>query len=316
MELANMRKYGVIGLGQVGATVAYTLVQQGTVDELVLIDHNEALAQAQKIDLEDASARLASTTKIILNDYAALADAEVLIVASGNIKAIDMTSSKGRFGEYESNQAIVRDIAPKIVASGFKGILIDIMNPCDVMTDYLQRLTGFPHNRVFGTGTFLDTARMQKYVGQALGTNGKNVDGYVYGEHGNSQFVAWSTVRVNGEPIANFQAKQNLDLNQLEEDARQGAFAVMAGKGYTNFAIATCGVRLAEAVSANAQLACPVSAFDPEYGTYVGMPAVIGKNGIEHLIQLDLTTAEKASLTASAEFIKKNVDVLPQPVKN
>jgi len=311
-----MRKYGVIGLGQVGATVAYTLVQQGTVDELVLIDHNEALAQAQKIDLEDASARLASTTKIILNDYAALADAEVLIVASGNIKAIDMTSSKGRFGEYDSNQAIVRDIAPKIVASGFKGILIDIMNPCDVMTDYLQRLTGFPHNRVFGTGTFLDTARMQKYVGQALGTNGKNVDGYVYGEHGNSQFVAWSTVRVNGEPIANFQAKQNLDLDQLEEDARQGAFAVMAGKGYTNFAIATCGVRLAEAVSADAQLACPVSAFDPEYGTYVGMPAVIGKNGIEQLINLDLTAAEKTALTASAKFIKKNVDVLPQPVKN
>jgi len=311
-----MRKYGVIGLGQVGATVAYTLVQQGTVDELVLIDHNEALAQAQKIDLEDASARLASTTKIVLNDYAALADAEVLIVASGNIKAIDMTSSKGRFGEYDSNQAIVRDIAPKIVASGFKGILIDIMNPCDVMTDYLQRLTGFPHNRVFGTGTFLDTARMQKYVGQALGTNGKNVDGYVYGEHGNSQFVAWSTVRVNGEPIANFQAKQNLDLDQLEEDARQGAFAVMAGKGYTNFAIATCGVRLAEAVSADAQLACPVSAFDPEYGTYVGMPAVIGKNGIEQLINLDLTAAEKTALTASAKFIKKNVDVLPQPVKN
>jgi len=128
--------------------------------------------------------------------------------------------------------------------------------------------------------------------------------------------VAWSTVRVNGEPIANFQAKQNLDLDQLEEDARQGAFAVMAGKGYTNFAIATCGVRLAEAVSADAQLACPVSAFDPEYGTYVGMPAVIGKNGIEQLINLDLTAAEKTALTASAKFIKKNVDVLPQPVKN
>ncbi len=143
-----MRKYGVIGLGQVGATVAYTLVQQGIVDELVLIDKNEALATAQKLDLDDASARLSSTTKIILNDYSALADAEVLIVASGNIAAIDMNSSKGRFGEYDSNQAIVRDIAPKIVASGFKGILIDIMNPCDVMTDYLQRMTGFPRNRV------------------------------------------------------------------------------------------------------------------------------------------------------------------------
>ncbi|VDG19160.1 L-lactate dehydrogenase [Lactobacillus pentosus] [Lactiplantibacillus mudanjiangensis] len=307
----KMRKYGVIGLGQVGATVAYTLVQRGTVDELVLIDHNEALAQAQKIDLEDASPRLATSTKIILNDYSALADAEVLIIASGNIKAIDMNSSKGRFGEYDSNQAIVRDIAPKIVASGFKGILIDIMNPCDVMTDYLQRLTGFDHNRVFGTGTFLDTARMQKCVGQALHTNSKNVDGYVYGEHGNSQFVAWSTVRVNGQPIAHFQKNANLDLDQLEEDARQGAFAVMNGKHYTNFAIATCGVRLAEAVSADAQLTCPVSAFDPELGTYVGMPAIIGKNGIESLIRLDLTTAEKASLAASAKFIKENVDVLP-----
>ncbi|KZU55047.1 L-lactate dehydrogenase [Lactiplantibacillus plantarum] len=304
-----MRKYGVIGLGQVGATVAYTLVQQGTVDELVLIDKNEALAKAQKLDLDDASPRLSSTTKIILNDYSALADAEVLIVASGNIGAIDMNSSKGRFGEYDLNQAIVREIAPKIVASGFKGILIDIMNPCDVMTDYLQRMTGFPRQRVFGTGTFLDTARMQKYVGQAAGTNGKNVAGYVYGEHGNSQFVAWSTVSVNGQPIKNF---PGLNLDQLEEDARQGAFAVMAGKHYTNFAIATCGVRLAEAVSADAQLACPVSSFDPQYGTYVGMPAVIGKNGIESLIQLDLTTDERASLAASAKFIKSQVDVLPQ----
>ncbi|RRK10774.1 L-lactate dehydrogenase [Lactiplantibacillus garii] len=305
-----MRKYGVIGLGQVGATVAYTLVQQGTVDELVLIDKNEALATAQKLDLDDASARLSSTTKIILNDYSALADAEVLIVASGNIKAIDMTSSKGRFGEYDSNQAIVRDIAPKIVASGFKGILIDIMNPCDVMTDYLQRMTGFPRNRVFGTGTFLDTARMQKYVGQAVGTNGKNVAGYVYGEHGNSQFVAWSTVSVNGQSIHDF---KDLDLKALEEDARQGAFAVMAGKHYTNFAIATCGVRLAEAVSADAQLTCPVSAYDPAFGTYVGMPAVIGKNGIEALIHLDLTADEREQLAASAQFIKSKVDVLPQP---
>ncbi|ASG80848.1 MULTISPECIES: L-lactate dehydrogenase [Lactiplantibacillus] len=303
-----MRKYGVIGLGQVGATVAYTLVQQGIVDELVLIDKNEALAKAQKLDLDDASPRLSSTTKIILNDYDALADAEVLIVASGNIGAIDMNSSKGRFGEYDLNQAIVRDIAPKIVASGFKGILIDIMNPCDVMTDYLQRMTGFPRNRVFGTGTFLDTARMQKYVGQATGTNGKNVSGYVYGEHGNSQFVAWSTVSVNGQPIKKF---PGLNLDQLEEDARQGAFAVMAGKHYTNFAIATCGVRLAEAVSADAQLACPVSAFDPQFGTYVGMPAVIGKNGIESLIQLELTADEQASLAASAKFIKSQVDVLP-----
>ncbi|CAM3026208.1 L-lactate dehydrogenase [Lactiplantibacillus plajomi] len=305
-----MRKYGVIGLGQVGATVAYTLVQRGTVDELVLIDQNEALATAQKLDLDDASARLSSTTKIILNDYAALADAEVLIIATGNIKAIDMASSKGRFGEYDSNQAIVRDIAPKIVASGFKGILIDIMNPCDVMTDYLQRMTGFPRERVFGTGTFLDTARMQKYVGQALKTNGKNVAGYVYGEHGNSQFVAWSTVSVNGQPIS---AYPDLDLNQLEEDARQGAFAVMAGKHYTNFAIATCGVRLAEAVSADAQLACPVSAFDPEFGTYVGMPAVVGKNGIESLIHLELTEKERAALQRSANFIKSKVDELPQP---
>lgn len=267
------------------------------------------MAKAQKLDLDDASPRLSSTTKIILNDYSALADAEVLIVASGNIGAIDMNSSKGRFGEYDLNQAIVREIAPKIVASGFKGILIDIMNPCDVMTDYLQRMTGFPRQRVFGTGTFLDTARMQKYVGQAAGTNGKNVAGYVYGEHGNSQFVAWSTVSVNGQPIKNF---PGLNLDQLEEDARQGAFAVMAGKHYTNFAIATCGVRLAEAVSADAQLACPVSAFDPQYGTYVGMPAVIGKNGIESLIQLDLTTDERASLAASAKFIKSQVDVLPQ----
>lgn len=310
-----MRKYGIIGVGHVGATTAYTLVTKGIADELILLDdHNEAKAMAEKLDLEDAQARLDTRTRIKVGDYAELADADILFVTAGNIHALD-NASGNRWAEFSYTREIVQDIAPKIKASGFKGVLIDVMNPCDCITYYLQQTTGLPQSHVLGTGTFLDTARMQKVVSDQFDVDPKNVTGYVYGEHGESQFSAWSTVRVNGLPIKELAADKDIDLNELEDAARRGGWAVHSGKGYTSYAIATCAVKLSQAVLADANLACPCSAFSEKYQTYVGQPAIIGKDRVVSVTELPLTIAEEAKFKRSAGLIREKFETLPGMAK-
>lgn len=263
-----MRKYAIIGVGHVGATVAYTLVCQGIADELILIDKNEKKARAEQLDLQDTQARLDSHTTIKINNYDDITDADILFITSGNIHALDHASGN-RWAEFEYTREIVQDIAPKIKASGFNGVIIDVMNPCDCITYYLQQATGLPKNQVLGTGTFLDTARMQKVVGENFNVDPKNVSGYTLGEHGESQFVAWSTVSVNGLPIEQLADERHIDLEDLEQQARGGGWAVHFGKGYTSYAIATCAVKLSRAVLDDANLACPCSCYSDKYNTYV-----------------------------------------------
>lgn len=304
-----MRKFGIIGVGHVGATVAYTLVCKGIADELILIDKNEGKATAEQLDLQDAQARLDTRTIIKTQDYSELEDTDVLFVTSGNIHALDNVSGN-RWAEFEYTREIVKDIAPKIKASGFDGVLIDTMNPCDAITHYLQRETGLSRQQCFGTGTFLDTARMQKVVSDVFDVDPKNVTGYVYGEHGESQFSAWSTVQVNGLDILDLAQDQDLDLSQLEDKARHGGWAVHSGKGYTSYAIATCAVKLSEAVLSDAKLACPCSSYNEKYGTYVGQPSIVGKNGIESVTELPLPDDEEAKFKHSADTIKEKFATL------
>lgn len=304
-----MRKYVIVGVGHVGATVAYTLVSKGIADELILIDKDEGKARAEQLDLQDAQARLDTRTIIKIQDYSELRDANVLFVTAGNIHALDNVSGN-RWAEFEFTREIVKDIAPKIKASGFDGVLIDTMNPCDAITHYIQRETGLSHAQCFGTGTFLDTARMQKVVADQFDVDPKNVSGYVYGEHGESQFSAWSTVQVNGLAIKDLATEQHLDLTKLEDEARHGGWAVHSGKGYTNFVIATCAVKLSQAVLADAKLACPCSSYSEKYDTYVDQPSIVGKNGIEEVITLPLPDDEEAKFAHSAETIKEKFDTL------
>ncbi|GEP19222.1 L-lactate dehydrogenase [Pediococcus argentinicus] len=302
-----MRKFGVIGVGHVGVTVAYTLVTKGIADELVLIDKDQKRAVAEQLDLQDAQARLDTTTNVKIQDYAELKDADVVFITAGRIKAISESKTGSRWAEFEYTRKIVKDIAPQLKDSGFHGVVIVTMNPCDAITQYLQQETGFDFNKVIATGTFLDTTRMQRVVAEKFGVNSKNVEGYVMGEHGGSQFVAWSTVRVNGRPIQELAELNHLELDydDLEEQARRGGWYIHQGKGYTSFCIATCAVKLGQAVISDAQLACPVSMLNDKYQTYVGQPAVIGAQGVTATIDPKLTDEEETKLAHSAETIKE-----------
>jgi L-lactate dehydrogenase len=297
------RKIAVIGMGNVGSTAAHYIVACGFADDLVLIDTREKKVEADATDFEDAMSNLPYHTNITVNDYSALKDADVIISALGNIKLQD-NKNDDRFAELPFTSEAVKSVAPKIKASGFNGIIVDISNPVDVITSMYQQLTGLPKKHVIGTGTLLDSSRMKRAVAKELGIDPRSVSGYNLGEHGNSQFTAWSTVRVLGHPITEIAKQRGLDLNQLDKAAREGGFNVFHGKKYTNYGVATAAVRLANTVISDARTQLAVSNYREELDTYLSYPAIVGRDGILEKVQLDLTDEETEKLQTSANFIK------------
>lgn len=301
-----MHKIGIIGLGHVGTTVAHILLVTGLADELILIDQNKKKAAAEYYDFGDSFPRAEHSAVIKQNDYQELADADIIITAFGDIEATNRTGD--RFAELPINKQNAREVGERIKDSGFNGILINISNPCDAVLGILQQATGLRFNRIFGTGTSLDTARMQKAVGMHFHEAPQNVDGYVLGEHGNTQFTAWSTIHIDGVPLTELATAGKVDLDELSSNIRNGAFQIMAGKGYTCFGVATCAVQLVEAVFTDRHLFVPVSVYLEKYGCYIGYPAIIGHDGIEDLHHIDLSPNEEKLLARSAETIKEKTN--------
>lgn len=298
------RKVAVVGMGNVGATVAHYLVAGGFTDDLVLIDPREEKVVADAVDFEDAMANLEYHTNIFVNDYEALADADVVVSALGNIKLQD-NPDDDRFAELPYTRVQVKKVATNLKEVGFNGIIVAITNPVDVITSLYQEITGLPKNHVIGTGTLLDSARMKRAVAKKLNLDPRSVAGYNLGEHGNSQFTAWSTVRVLGKPIEQIADQKGLDLVDLDKAAREGGFIVFRGKKYTSYGVATAAVRLVNTILSNALTELPVSNYREEYGVYLSYPAVVGRDGIVEQCQLDLTAEELQKLQVSADFIKQ-----------
>lgn len=300
------RKVAIIGTGNVGAACAHYIVSSGFVDDLVMIDINEKKVQADALDFEDAMANLPFHTNIFVNDYSQLDDTDVIISAVGKIKLQDRVEPD-RFAELDYTSNAVTDVATKIKATKFDGKIVVISNPNDVMVSIYQEITGLPKAHVMGTGTLLDSARMKRAVGAALNVDPRSVQGYNLGEHGNSQFTAWSTVKVLDQSISQLAEKDGLDLDKLNDDIRMGGFTVFSGKKYTNYGISTAAVRLTLAILNDAYIELPVSNFREEYGVYLSYPAIVGRDGIVKQIQLDLPQEELDKLQYSADYIKNKL---------
>lgn len=294
------RKIAIIGMGNVGAAVAHGLIAQGAFDDYVLIDTNEDKVKADALDFQDAAANLNHHANITVNSYDALADADVIISALGNIKLQD-NSNADRFAELPFTSKEVIEVSKKIKEVGFKGILIAITNPVDVVTSLYQHYTGLPKERVIGTGTLLDTARMKRAVGVRFGVDPRSVYGYNLGEHGNSQFTAWSQVRVKGQPISKLTSEEVLE--EIGTEAMKGGHAVFYGKKYTSYGIASAAIRLALAVISDAHEELPVTNYYAPLDTYLSYPALVCRSGIIEQLQLTLTEEEEAKLARSAQFI-------------
>jgi len=300
--ISMSRKVAIIGMGNVGAAVAHGLIAQGAFDDYVLIDTNEAKVKADALDFQDAAANLNHHANITVNSYEALADADVIISALGNIKLQDNPNAD-RFAELPFTSKEVIEVSKKIKEVGFNGILIAITNPVDVVTSLYQHYTGLPKERVIGTGTLLDTARMKRAVGVRFGVDPRSVYGYNLGEHGNSQFTAWSQVRVKGQPISKLTSEEVLE--EIGTEAMKGGHTVFYGKKYTSYGIASAAIRLALAVISDAHEELPVTNYYAPLDTYLSYPALVGRSGIIEQLQLSLTEEEEAKLARSAQFIQE-----------
>lgn len=296
------RKIGIIGTGNVGAALTHGLIAQGVFDDYVLIDIQEKKVNADALDFKDAAANLGHHANIVINDYSALHDADVIVLSFGKISLQDNPNAD-RFAELAFTATQVPSICTQIKASGFDGVIVVISNPVDVITSLVQHYTQFEKDRVIGTGTLLDTARMKRAVGEYLHVDPRSVYGYNLGEHGNSQFTAWSQVRVKGQPIMTL--LETTVLEQIAYEALSGGHTVFHGKKYTNYGIASAAIRLVQAIVSNSHEELPVSHYHEVYDTYLSYPAIIGRHGIIERIQLNLTPEENTKLETSAIYIKQ-----------
>lgn len=296
------RKIGIIGLGHVGVTLLHELIVANVCQEFVVIDKDEEKLRANVLDLQDRAAQTDKPLRFHLNDVAALADAAVVVSCLGQID-LQANQQQSRFAELPINSQEVEAVSAQLKKSGFSGVLLVVTNPVDVITALYQHHTGFAKERIIGTGTSLDTARLKRVLAESLATPAQTIEAYVLGEHGNSQFPAWSQTRVDGRLVSDTVSEER--LAELAQEARMGGHHVFFGKGYTNFAIATAARQLLEAVLENRQAVLPVSHFVEGYG-YISYPARIGAAGILEAVSLELTSDEEAALARSAALIATN----------
>ncbi|MBF2599697.1 L-lactate dehydrogenase [Listeria seeligeri] len=299
------RKVGIIGTGHVGSDLAFSLVTQGICEKIILIDKKETKALSEALELRDMSSMTHSYTEIIPNDFSALSDADIIVMAIGP----ETLLREDRMEELIETSKAVTEIVPKILATGFDGVFINITNPCDVITTLIQKVSGFNHSRVFGTGTSLDTARMRRVVGETLHIHPKSIDGYVLGEHGESQFVAWSTVKIGGMAITDYKTDKPLDLPALKDAVRGAGWNILTGKGWTSFGIATATAQIIDAVLSDAKQVFPLAVFSEKMRIYIGQPAVIGRKGITSILEPSFTNEEQVSFESSANIIRNAVNL-------
>ena len=310
------RKVGVIGLGHVGAHVAYSLAVQGIADELVLVDMKEQKLASEVQDLRDAAAYLPHRVTVNPGDFADLGDCDVIVNSVGKIELLE---THDRLTEMDFTIAAVRSYVDKIKASGFDGVLINITNPCDIVTRELAMGLGLPKGRVFGTGTGLDTSRLLSALNRQTGIDHKSITAYMLGEHGALQFAPWSCVSFRGMPLdelAKTDEKFRFDRDALQKESIGGGWVTYAGKQCTEYGICTTAARMVHIVLHDEKAIMPASMeLDGEYGEtglFAGVPCLIGKNGVEQIIELPLTDEEKAKFHDCCEGIRKNMEHLKE----
>ena len=315
MEAGN--RIGIVGMGHVGAHVANSLILQGIANELYLCDINEQKVVSERQDLNDSLSFCPYNVDIVNvgADYDALASCDIVVNAAGDVAA----SAVSRDGELHVTTDICRTFAAQVEHAGLTGIWVTIANPCDVVATEIQHLTGCDPRRVIGSGTALDSARFRAVLAAETGWDPKSIMAYMIGEHGQRQIAAWSQVSFGGKRLSELEVEQPdrfaFDKPALEDKARRGGYVTYAGKGCTEYAVANTSARICAAVLHNehAILACATQLTGQygEAGIYTSLPCVVGRNGIEEVLELALTPEEIAGFHTSCAAVRANIAQLP-----
>lgn len=298
-------KVVIIGCGNVGMSYAYALLNQKTyVNELVLIDVNTKKVEGEVMDLNHCLAYSPSKITIKLGDYKDCKDAKIVVISAGANQNVGET----RMDLIHKNSKIFNSIVTNVMSSGFNGIFLVATNPLDIMTYLTYKYSNLPTNKVLGTGTTLDTARLRYLMSEKIGISPTSIEAFVIGEHGDSEFIPWSNVSIALKGIDEYLSEE--EKNKLEVDVRNSAYEIINRKGATYYGIGMCLVRITEAILGDENLVLSVSSYDKENNIYISTPAIINKDGVKDKIYIPLTDEEKEKIKYSIKCIKDAINSL------
>ena len=307
------RKVGIIGAGNVGSHLGLQLAVQGLADEVVFYDVNNDKAMGESLDLMDAVSYQPHHFEAYAGTIDDMKDADIMINASGKPRLPGQT----RLDMMDGGIATTKEFLPLIEKSGFDGIIISISNPCDIIAEYIQYKLDYPKNKIIGSGTALDSARLQYQLSDQLKINRRSLTAYLLGEHGDSSMIPWSHVTVAGKTLDELLAEKpelyKMDPKDviLEKVHREG-YVENTTKGCTEFGVTSATAELVRAIYHNEHKVLPVSVYlDGPYGikdSFASVPVKIGKDGVEDIIELHLTAEENAELQASIKVLKEHFE--------
>ncbi|MGL5956939.1 MAG: L-lactate dehydrogenase [Brevinema sp.] len=306
------RKVAIIGLGNVGLGTAVTILNQGIADELLLIDRNYQKAEGEAWDMANAIAFFTSQSKVRVANYEDLKDVDIICIGASAAPP----EGGDRIAELKQNANIVRSIVREAIDNGFNGIFIIQSNPVDIITYEALKESGLPAHRVIGTGTLLDTGRLRQVISEIAGNiDIRSVYGFSMGEHGNSQAVIWSSIRIGGQSFLKLRETHpeqyaQMSLEEIQKKLVGMAWEIIDRKGNTAFGIGAAAARIIRCIFRDEKSVIPVSTYlNGEYGQtgiVASVPAVVGQAGIEGIIQIDMTEEERINLNQSFDLIRKH----------
>ena len=317
----NPRKAAVIGCGFVGASIAFRFLQQGLFSSLVLLDANQAKAEGEAMDLSDGLP-YGSTMEITAGTYDDLTDCALVVITAG----ANQKPGETRLDLIGRNIAIMRSIINEIKARDFGGILLIVSNPVDVLTYAAWKISGYPRQRVIGSGTVLDTGRLKQLLGEELRVDSRNIHAFIAGEHGDSEFAVWSEANVSGLALEDFcrirgQALSRTDMDRLYCEVRNSAYEIIRRKGVTCYGIAMAVGRIAASIVKDEHAVLPISVvLEGQYGLEglaLSIPSLVGRSGLEEMLEIPLSNDEEYALHNSAAQMKEaiaSLDLSREPV--
>ncbi len=312
MAVLNGRKVAVVGCGFVGAASAFALMESGLFSEMVLIDANKEKAEGEALDISHGLP-FSKPMQIYAGDYKDISDAAVIVVTAG----AGQKPGETRLDLVKKNVGIFKSIIPQIAEVNKEAIMLIVANPVDILTYAAWKLSGYPENRVFGSGTTLDTARLKYILGQHLGVDSRSVHAFIIGEHGDSEIAAWSSANVSGIPLNDFcemrgHFNHDESMRSIAEGVKNSAYDIIEKKGATYYGIAMSVRRICEAIVRDEKTILPISGIQHDnHGisdVALSMPAIVGKNGAEGTVPISLSEDEERALKASADTLKKVID--------
>ena len=308
----DRQKVAIIGCGFVGAACAFALMQSGMFSEMVLIDVDKSRAEGEAMDISHG-VPFAKPAKIYAGDYDDIRDAAIIVITAGANQKPDET----RLDLVHKNVKIFQSIIPQIRESEYGGILLVVSNPVDILTYVAAKLSGFTENRVIGSGTVLDTARLKRAVAEHLTVDSRSVHAFIIGEHGDSEIAAWSGANISGIPLSDFcelrgHYKHEENTTRIAEAVKKSAYEIIEKKQATYYGIAMSVKRICEVILRDEKSILPVSSM--MYGEYgisdvaLSMPAIVGKNGVETKVPIPLSDEELDRLRQSASMLRDVLD--------